>query len=427
MKKQHQRGPLTERIERQYGVPTEGGVLMPAPRGVVTDSPGNQIHPSAYVEALNVEYEGNRTRSAFRYQLASLEAYIHDANARIHPQDFRPGSPFRLWYAGEGCPGESLGTGFFLGHYDPEQYPNLQRAVYYSGSLLGVNIAPYGGQPMVSVDLEFRQLNLLPVPWGTENIAVSGVGQDVLLADLSLAPWSLTSVEVMYEFDGLYFIVGQAAGGYKVLTWDGRTIREDDSGTGIPTGLGLYRDSLILGFTSAANKIRIRERGESPGTWRTVTPGAGTVACVRGLNSIRSYRDNAYIVDGPGGNIWKYTGATDTLAIDRTLAADTVSCLTVGFGRLYFGWVRTSDGFAKIGMLDGVTYTDLVKDMEDVVSLADDIPAMEFYRNSIVVVLREAATTYLTVSDNDSLAGSNWENHANVGIFSNNVFYMVPM
>jgi hypothetical protein len=423
--KAHQLSVLTKDIERQYGQPTEGGQILPPPGGVVTENVGTEIPPHCFTELVNADYAGNSVRRRWGSSNVNLEEYIHDQTADIHPVDFRPGSPFRAWYAGAGCPGESLGTGFFLGHFDPEQFPNLQRAIYYAGAATGIAIAPYGGQPMLGLDTELRQLNLLPVPWGTENIAVSGAGQDVVLAQLSLAPWSATTIEAMIEFDGYLFIACRTAGGFAVFTWDGKTIREDETGAGIPTGLGLYRDQLIMGFTAASNKIMVRERGASPGTWATVTPGAGTVACVKGLNSIRSYRDNAYIVDGTGGNIWKYNGST--VAIDRTPGADTITALAVGFGKLYYGYVKTSDGFAKIGQLSGTTYTDVVKDMEDVVSGANDIPAMEFYRNSIIAVLRKTAQTAFVVSENDDLASGDWETHSNVGIFSNTVYYLVPM
>jgi hypothetical protein len=423
VKRSHQLSALTKRIERRYGAPTEGGNVLGPPGGVVTENPGSEIPANCFTELLNGEYKGNSVVRRWGSSPVNQDEFIHDAEAYIHPVDFRPGSPFRLWFYGPGCPGQSAGSGFFLGHYDPEQSPNIQRAAWYQTALEDIAIALYGGQPMLAVDSTLRKLNLIPVPWGTENISLAGAGQDVTLVDLSLAPWSIVSVHAMIEFDGLLFLACTVGSAGAVFTWDGKTLREDLPGIAAPNSFGLWRDSLVMGF-SGTSEIRIRARGESPGTWATVTPGAGTINVARGVNSIRSYRDVVYLADDVGGDVWSYDGTT--LVIARSPAgAVRVQSLAVGMGKLWYGYATA--GAAILGSRDSAgVYTDVARDLSVVYPGANDFPAMEFYRNSIVAGIRKAAQSALLISGDDP-ATDDWETSANVGTFSNTLFSLVPM
>lgn len=423
MKKAHQLSALTKRIERRYGAPTEDGVIMPPPGGVVTENPGTEIPANCFVELLNAEYQGNKLRRRWGSTPSNQSEYIHDVTASIHPVDFRPGSPFRLWFYGVGCPGESASLGFFTGHFDPEQNPNIQRSVWYDTGTTDIAIGVFGGQPMVAIDASLRRLNLLPVPWGVENIAMAGGGQDVPLVDLSLAPWGITSVHACLEFDGQFFLACTVGSGGAVFAWDGRTLREDLTGIGAPNSFGLWRDSLVMGF-NGASEIRIRARGASPGTWSTVTPAAGTINVAKGVNSIRSFRDVVYLADDVGADLWAYDGTT--LQIVRSpAAATTLQCLAVGFGRLWYGHV--TGGKAILGQRTSAgVYTDSVKDLSTVLTGANDFPAMEFYRNSIVAAVRKTAQTALLVSG-DEPGTDPWQTVSNVGVFSNTIYSLVPM
>ncbi len=162
MKYRHQLGRQTTRVERRYGSNGLG-----APRGVNTEKPGGAVPPDQFLRLVNNDWLGNGVIPRPGQSRLHGDDEIHDEAARVHPYDFRLGCATRLWHVGEGCPGQSLSGGYFLGHYDQEQDPLIQRAAWYELATGSVAVGTYGGQPYVAVDSELRRLQTILVPYGT--------------------------------------------------------------------------------------------------------------------------------------------------------------------------------------------------------------------------------------------------------------------
>ncbi len=285
----------------------------------------------------------------------------------------------KLWIRGDGCPGISAGSGFYIAHIDQEQSPEYQRALHYLTTTNALIMGSFDGNLHLGVDSELRRLQLIPVPYGTENITVSGTAQDT-----PIHTFTGFTVRCLQEFDSKLFIgLDAGAGVSKLATWDGLGIRDDLTGINVPTCFGSYRvqnggDAIVVGFGAATNHIRYRPTGASPGTWVTVTPSAGTVASF----SMASYKDVLYIADGLTG-IWAYDGIT--LSLVRTPASATVvRAVTVFNNFLYFGYDTASA--ARVGKYDGSTWTDVEKTIPG----ADQLKALAGYRGSLI-----AATTFV--------------------------------
>lgn len=433
MKQGHQLGPQTKRVERRYGsVSPDLGSRLPAPGGVNTEKRGASIPPWQFQRLVNIDWQGDEIIPRPGQGRLHGGVVIHDALASIHPHDFRIGCPTRLWHVGEGCPGESLGGGFWVGHYDQEQDPLIQRAAYYSTAVNALSIATYAGQPYVCVDDQLRRMNTINVPYGTETLTLAGQGQDV-----PAATFPGFCCTVMAEFDGLlYLILKSTTGGpHKIATWDGKTLRDGQGGTvadlaGIPnanepTAFGFWRDFLVLGYVAAANKITLRAPGAGPGTWTDVVPGAGTIATRLGRNSIVSYKDEAYIASG-GADLWNYDGTT--LAVGRTIVGAQITCVEQAFGYLFYGY-KTAANVPIVGRYDNTTYVDVHKDLSVEVPLGKALTSISYYRESIAVTLEQTglAATALVQSPGQNTTGT-WEVLPFVGsLGSNTVRYMVVL
>src|SRR5678816_3134685 len=99
-KRPQQRGPLTDRFNRRFGL--EGIGL---PEGVNTEvSPAN-IRREQFRRLINARWRGDSVIPRAG-QLLLSPSNIHSASAGIYPSDFAVGSPKRLWTLGSGCPGE---------------------------------------------------------------------------------------------------------------------------------------------------------------------------------------------------------------------------------------------------------------------------------------------------------------------------------
>lgn len=290
--------------------------------------------------------------------------------------DFQVSTPKKLWMLLNGCPGISSSAGLSVNNFDPEQDPEFQRAVYY-GSATSVILASFNGYMHVGVDATLRRLNLVTMPWGQENLALSGTSQDVPLYTFG------GPITCMKEFDGLLFIgVNLGAGASKIYTWDGKSMRDEGILINSPTAFGIYRiqgggDAIVVGFAAASNQVRIRPAGPSPGTWTTITPGAGTVAS----HAMRSFKDVLYITDGTA-NVWSLSGTT--LSIVRSPASATaVYGLEATNEYLYYGWETASAAF--IGRTaDGASWTDSHKAMTTQFSGTSSIRSLAWYRGYLL-------------------------------------------
>lgn len=418
-KHSQQRGPLTQRFERRYGRDE-----LPDAGGVNTEKAPPDIGPHQFVRLVNVRWRdggigGRGGQSALWAGGGNGGTPPHPGATGVYPGMFDLGSPCRLWFTGDGCPGQSAGLGFYIGHFDPEQDPTWQRAAWYDAAVSAVNLGAYGGQPYISVDNALRRLTLIQVPYGRENIALAGDGQDV-----PIETFTGYVVKFLQAFDGKLFIgLDAGAGASKVVSYDGRTIRDDLSSIDPPIAAGLWRDSLIIGFASGTGHIRVRAAGDTP-SWTTVT--AAGVAVAPGVNSIRSYADVAYLCDG-ATKVWAYNGSTLTTA--RTVAGATIRALAVGCNgtsrRLFYGY-GTSGSHAVIGMTDGSTWTDAHKDLTAVdCPTATDVRGMEWYRDCLAVAVL-SATPKLCLSPRTTTSGT----YSVVGYtssYANAVFYLVAM
>lgn len=391
-----QRGPSTDRFERRYGL---NGIGLP--EGVNTELPPGSMRKEQFRRLINTRWRG--TRIVPRGGQFPLNANpIHDEEACIFPADFVLGSPKRLWSIGAGCPGVNGTTGFTLAHFDPEQSPQFQRAVWFATAVDQIAVGSYGGVPHVGIDSDFRRVQLVRVPWGTENMALSGSDQTV-----PIDTFAGYVTNAMLEVGGIFYLaLDDGAGNGKIMSWDGKTIRTDLTGINAPTALGKWRDQLVVGFGSGTNHIRIRAQGStSPGSYTTVSPGAGTVAAVPGLNSIVSFRDSVWIVDGDV-TVWKYNGSTLTAAHVIT-DCDHVTSIAVAFNDLFVGFTDTSDHAVLAATPDGTAWNDNYKDFNDLEETqAYDLSGLAYYKDCLAVGVRSHARTKVYLSPGPSTAGT---------------------
>jgi hypothetical protein len=272
--------------------------------------------------------------------------------------DFQPAKSLKLWILGDGCPGVSSSVGFYLANLDQEQSPEFQRAVYYSSAVTALHIATYDNYLYVGTDADLRRLQIIRQPFGTEAISVSGTSQDT-----PIKTFTGFTIRCLQAFDGKLFIgLDNGAGASKIVTWDGLSFRDDITGINAPVCFGLYHapkagDTLVVGFAAASNHIRYRVTGDSPGTWTTKAPGAGTIASV----SMATFKDKLYIADGTTG-IWAFDADANTLTSVRNPGSATaVRALTTFNNLLYFGYETATSGI--IGKYDGTTWTDVEKNL----------------------------------------------------------------
>lgn len=336
---------------------------------------------------------------------AGLSAFdttaLHSASACVRliadfPLNSGGGSK-KLWIRGDGCPGISAGTGFYIAHLDQEQSPEFQRALHYLTTTNSLVLGHFDDNLHIGVDSELRKLQLIPVPYGTENITVSGSSQDT-----PIHTFTGFTVRCLQEFDGKLFIGLDSGvpGTSKIATWDGLAVRDDLTGINTPTCFGIYRvqnggESIVVGFGSATNHIRYRPTGSSPGTWVTVAPGAGTVASF----TMAAYKDVLYIASGSTG-IWAYDGTTFTL-VHSPASATIVRAVTVFNGLLYFGY-DTAAPAGVVGKFDGTTWTDV----EKVIPGADQLKALAGYRGSLIAAYTALGSGAIAISPGYATTGT---------------------
>ena len=278
--------------------------------------------------------------------------------------DFQLTGRRTLYLVADGCPGVSSTVGFSILFFDHEQEPDLQAGVYYSASTAGVAIGTFGDKLYVAVDDAIKVLQLIETRFGESALAVGGTEQDVTLWTLA-SP--LTQVRPILAFDGkLFFGCDGGAGTSLVLPFDGVTFGPDDlTGINPPYGMGLHRETLIMGFNGSTNAIRVRSAGAVPGTWATVAPGAGTVRFM-GNGAGASYKDLFYIAN-QADDVYSFNGTALTRIVAATtgIAAGslTKSCI-VYQGVLYVLYqTAATGGSVRIASYDGTTWTAIAKDL----------------------------------------------------------------
>jgi len=413
VKRPNQRGPQTSTYSRRYGSDE-----MPAPGGVNTEVHPAAIPPWQFRQLVNVDWDGMDIVPRGGQLKANTGGDIIDNDAWVHPVSFINASPLRAWILGDGCPGESLGSGFYLGHFDPEQDPAIQRSVWYDTAVQGIAMASYGGVPHVVVDLELRKISQLQVPWGTETIALAGSAHDTPLVTLP------AKCNCMIEAFGLLFLL---LNNNTIYTWDGITLRLESTETHPPVAACLWRDEyLVIGFSDpAANKLRLRRY---EGTYSTVTPGAGTIVVRAGRNSMVAHADEVWTV-GDNTDIWNYDGTT--LAVARTVASATIQTLARAFNALYYGYTldNSSDPVtAWIGKtVNGSAWSDSHKNLTAQLAGASAVRGLAYFKESLAAaVLVTSQTTRLMLSPGED-TDLTYEVQSQAGALSNDVRYLVVM
>lgn len=304
-------------------------------------------------------------------------------------------TPFRLYIVAAGCPGLSPSVGFSLNALDTEQDPEFQRMTYYSGTASQVVVGKYNRALYVGTDSDLRRWQAIRVPWGKENLSVSGSTQDT-----PLKTFSGFTIKCLREFDGMLFIgLDGGAGASKVVTYDGISFRDDVTGIDPPTCFADYRvqnggDAIVMG-TSTGNNIYIRPAGDSPGTWTSI----GTAASV----DMISYKDVLYIATG-GANVSSWNGTTLTAAARSPAGATAVLSVEVFNGLLYFSYETASA--AIIGKYDGSSWTDAEKNITTQFSGTTSVRTIASYCGFLVGGGTRSSSGRLWVSPGTTTSGT---------------------
>lgn len=342
-------------------------------RGMVTEGSPMSIPPNALRSLINGRLVGGDVLERPGLTVVT-DSPLQSASACVRFfAEFHTATPKKLWIVTDGCPDISASVGFSVTNFDPEQDPEFQRVVYYSSLSTSLVVAPYNGVIHIGSDSDLRRLDLIVQDYGTENLAISGSEQDLTLATIPAG-----NITTMLEFDGKLFIgVDNGAGASFIYVWDGVSLIEDINSIDPPTCMTVHHvpnggDALFVGFGSSTNHIRYRSTGDPPGSYTTVSPGAGTLDAVEML----SYKDVLYIADA-SGDVWDYDGSTLAVANSPT-SASAVRCLATAFGFLFYGWHTSTTAY--IGRFDGSTWADTHKDMTAQQGTIDEVRALREYR-----------------------------------------------
>lgn len=281
--------------------------------------------------------------------------------------------PISLFVMMAGCPGGVAGAvgtaGISCCSYNPEQEPQFQRNAYYIASLVGANMSVFDTKTYLSVDNELKRFNYVLAPYGTEVFSVSGLLQERPVHTFT------NPISGLKAFDGKLFIAEANGASSKIWTFDGLTLTDDTGGvfSADPTGFGLYRDLLIVGYGAAANKISFRRVGESGSAVWTDVAGATEGLLEYGIE----YKDKFYFTGG-GDDVWVYDGTAIASALN--IAGATFGTLEVANGFLYATY--TSGGVGRLARYDGSAWTNAHKSFTGQLETASRIA---WFRNSLHV------------------------------------------
>lgn len=299
----------------------------------------------------------------------------------------------RLYGVTAGCPQISPGTGFSIFHYDQEQSPAFQRMLYYDGATTNAVLGVFDSAIWVGVDNALKEIVLIRVRYGQENIVLSGVTQD-----RPTKTFSGFVIRALEEFDGKFFIaLDGGAGASKTVVFDGISFQDDTAATTqIVTGFGLYRDWIIAGYSSAVGKISYRPAGDAMTAWTDVAlANCGQVG--HGV----SYKDKYYVANG-STQVFQLDGTT--LTSSTTIAGAAITDLAVAYGYLYAFY--TNGVNARIARYDGTTWTAIHKDLTAQVATLTGCKKGIFYRGDLYVYVSTAASNLLYKSPGSTTTGT---------------------
>lgn len=320
-----------------------------------------------------------------------------------HLDDFQVTTPKKLWMTIDGgydCAGVYTTTGEHVSSYDEEQSPVYQQYAYYDTATEVPVMASFDGHLYVGVGSTLKRLTITDRPYGADIDSRTFLGSTM---DTTVHTFSGFAIRALHEFDGKLFIgLDAGAGSSKISSFDGVSIVDELTSLQIPKCFATYRvlnggDAIFVGF-AAGNQIRYRPSGSAPGTWTSVTPGAGTVTSVEMV----AYKDVLYIASG-GTDVWSYNGTT--LASARTPAsAVTVNTITTFNGNLVFGYDTLTA--ARIGTYDGSSWTDVAKDLTAQAAGTTSILSLKRYRSNLYAAATVSAQGALFISPGTTITGT---------------------
>lgn len=295
----------------------------------------------------------------------------------------------RIWMSGLGAYG-SAGTltGSGLSHYDPsEPIAFQQHSHYLRAADFQMPIARYGTSLFVGDKSTLRVLVDVRGPYGIE--ALTAIPTPPCSPVVS---WPGYTIRCMQEFDGLLFVGlenNTVPTSSKIAVWNTLTATNDITGIRPPKAMGIWRNSLVVGFDATAAHIRVRDAGAAPGSWTTFALAGSE--CSGNGNAIAEVGDSVWIA---GGNtkLFRFEGTALTLArtiggADATGSGITSVCLHRGL--LYYGWNTPTATFAsRIGRHDPDStaaneWTDTYKDLTTAVPNFKQLSSMLSYRGQL--------------------------------------------
>lgn len=397
----------TRESGRQNWARRRFGVDFERPDGMHPDVDPGAIAPNAFRHLENIDFRGNKIKPREGEQKVNTTA-IYSATACVGIGFDHQQTPHRLYIIAQGCPGVSTTVGRSIGWYDPDFTGSagggitglgFQRMLYLDYSTLNATLGTFGDELYAGVDTQLKRIARIEPKIGTEPITTVGARQDTTI--LNLIGYT---IKALREFDGKLFISAENIAtptSSIVYVWDGLVVKEDITGIRAPTYMVEWRDKLALGTPSADNLIRLREKGDAPGSYSTVAPGAGTVATYRMV----SHLNNLYITDG-GANLWKYDGSS--LAIFRT---PTNSSLMRGLesfnGFLYYGWKNSVSGAAILGRWsEASVFDDTHLNFTTTFANTSQVDELRRYRDRLLALLFVSSTASRLVESAGLVTGS---------------------
>lgn len=302
--------------------------------------------------------------------------------------DFQVG-PKKLYLAMDGCPGVSTSVGTSVNWFDTETQDGFGPGIYDAGATADSIMATFDGRVYFGSGDTLLAFTLIEIPYGGDQLHFSGQGQSEKI-------WTFTgfTISSLCAFDGkLYIGLDNGAGASKISTWDGLTIIDDTTATlDPPTGMTVWRDQLVVGFST--QDLHLRAKGASPGSYTT----AASAGMPTFPQAITTYRDAVYLADG-ATKVWKYDGASFT---SHAIASCQIVSVRSAFGFLYYGYANATNK-ATLGRLDSAgTYTDVHKDMTLVYAGAKYVRTISLYRKNLFVSLNKPAASAVLATSNGS-------------------------
>jgi hypothetical protein len=308
---------------------------------------------------------------------------IGGTNGRvIGLRNFDVARPYSLYFVQDGCPSVSSTTGFSIGAFDYEQYPYAQPLTY--GSAIGTNvvIGSFSDKLYAIKDTSFIDMQLYRAEFQTNTLSSAGTSMDI---ERFVLPSGFTSASFMQSFDGELYVGCINGASSAIYKFDGVTFESAGlTGIAAPTGAGVYRESLIVGYGGSPNYISIMSMS---GSWTTAAPGAGTVI-MRGPHTGTSYRDIFYFA-GNTSDVWSYNGTTlaaiGTATTGLNASALVKDMCVANDGKMYVLWEYANHSACGIASFDGTTWTPIAKNLKTQISTLNGAYNIRSFKGALFV------------------------------------------